>query len=133
MHRPQAAEEIETPDSAVRVLSGSRIDVPARPGVYFLRRGGARVGALVVNPEPRESDLARLPLRSLTARFRGRGVTVDASPTRWVAAVYDARAGRPLGGLFLAAALMLVLAESLVTRRHRGPGRAAASALRRAA
>ena len=39
-------------DGIVRVLSGPTIDAPARPGVYFLRRGGARVAALVVNPEP---------------------------------------------------------------------------------
>jgi hypothetical protein len=133
VRRPAVVEEIEGPDSAVHTLSGPTIDVPAQPGVYFLRRGGSRVGALIVNPEARESDLTRLPLRTLATRFRGRGVNVYANPDQWAAAVFDARAGRPLGGLFLGAALLLVLAESLATRRRRGPGRAALSALRRAA
>ncbi len=133
VRRPPAAEEIEMSDSAVRVLSGATIEVPARPGVYFMRRGGGRVAALVVNPESRESDLTRLPLRALAARFRGRGVMVDPNPGLWVAAVFDARAGRPLSGFFLGAALLLLLAESLVTRRHGRPGRAAVSSVRRAA
>jgi hypothetical protein len=133
VRKPPAVEEIEGPDSAAHVLSGTTIEVPAEPGVYFLRRGGSRVGALVVNPEARESDLARLPLRTLATRFRGKGVSVYSNPDQWAAAVFDARAGRPLGGLFLVAALLLVLAESVATRGHKGPGRAAISDVRRAA
>jgi hypothetical protein len=133
VRRPTGAEELESPDGVVRVLSGAMIDAPARPGVYFLRRGGGRVGVLVVNPEPRESDLARLPAQTLAARFRGRMVAVGSDGEQWARAVFDARAARPLTGLFLVTALVLLLAESVVTRRAVARSSGAATVARRAA
>ncbi len=133
IRRPTGVEELEAPDGSSRVLAGATIEAPSVPGVYFFRRGGARVGALTVNPEARESDLARLGTRALAARFRARAVGVYTDPDGWEAAVFDARAARPLTGFFLALALALLLAESVVTRtRARGDGAASVS-VRRAA
>jgi len=117
LRRPAGAEELEASDGVTRVLSGATIDAPARPGVYFLRRGGGRVGALVVNPEPRESDLARLPAATLAARFRGRSVLAGTDGEQWAHAVFDAHAARPLARIFLIIALAALIAESLLTRR----------------
>jgi Aerotolerance regulator N-terminal len=117
LRRPAGAEELEASDGVTRVLSGAAIDAPARPGVYFLRRGGGRVGALVVNPEPRESDLARLPAATLATRFRGRSVIAGADGEQWAHAVFDAHAARPLARIFLIIALAALIAESLLTRR----------------
>ena len=96
LRRPPGVEELEAPDGTMRVLAGPTIDAPTRPGVYFLRRGGARVGALVVNPEPAESDLTRLPMRTLAGRVQARAVTAETDVNAWVSAAYDAHAGRPL-------------------------------------
>ena len=133
VRRPPGADGLEAPDGVVRVLSGVTVDAPARPGVYFLRRGGDRVGAIVVNPEPRESDLARLPLRTLAERFRGRMVAVESDGEQWAHAVFDARAARPLARIFLVAALLLLLAESVITRRAAPRGSAVATPTQRAA
>src|SRR6185437_1715428 len=46
--RPRWADAMEGADGQ-RVPLGETIDVPARPGAYFLTRAGRRAGALVVN------------------------------------------------------------------------------------
>ncbi len=133
LRRPAGAEELEAPDGAVRVLSGATIDAPVRPGVYFLRRAGGRVGALVVNPPPRESDLTRLATQTLATRFRGRSVQAGTDGEEWARAVFDAHAARPLARIFLVAALVALLAESLLTRRAVVRGSGGMAATRRAA
>lgn len=133
VRRPAGADEIEAPDGGVRVLSGTTIDGPARPGVYFLRRAGARVGALVVNPEARESDLTRLASRTLAGRFRGRMVVVGSDAEQWARAVFDAHAARPFERIFLVSALVFLLAEGLVARRAAGRRNVDAVPMRRAA
>jgi hypothetical protein len=132
VRRPPGAEELEAPDGTVRVLSGATIDAPLEPGVYFLRRGGTRVGAVVVNPEPAESDLTRVAVRSLPRHFKARAVYVDSDPGQWVTAVFDADAQRSLAAFFLALGLALLLTESVLTRRRPGSASGAAS-MRRAA
>jgi hypothetical protein len=133
VRRPAGAEDLEAPDGSTRVLSGATIDAPARPGVYFLRRGGVRVGALVVNPEPRESDLTRLAAQTLATRFRGRSVLAETDSEQWARAVFDAHAARPLARIFLVVALVALLAESLLTRRAVVRASGGMAAARRAA
>lgn len=130
---PAGADELESGDGSTRVLSGPTIDVPVKAGVYFLRRGGSRVGAIVANPEPRESNLARLTPGALEARLHGRHVRVVTSADRWAGAVFDAQADRPLSGLFLLLALALLLVETLLTRGVRRVHALEAAPARRAA
>src|SRR6185369_282507 len=89
---------------------------PARAGVYFWRRGTARGGALVVNPEVPESDLTRLTPATFAARFSGAPAAVlgDAGP--WTASVFAVTGRRALEGSFLIVALLLLGAEAAVTR-----------------
>jgi hypothetical protein len=133
LHRPAGAEELEAPDGAIRVLAGATVDAPVRPGVYFLRRAGARAGALVVNPPERESDLTRLAAPALATRFRGRSVLAGTDAEAWVRAVFDAHAARPLARIFLMVALAALLAESLLTRRAVVRASGGVAAARRAA
>jgi hypothetical protein len=133
LRRPAGADELEAPDGTLRVLAGTTLEAPLRPGVYFLRRAGARIGAVVVNSEPGESDLTRVPARSLANHFKARAVRVDPDPGRWATAVFDARADRPLAAFFIAVAIVLLLAESVITRRRAQAGLAAAAGVRRAA
>ncbi len=121
VHRPPWAAELEAPDGARRTLSGATIAVPAKPGVYFLRRtAGERIGALTVNGEATESDLTRLPAEGLASRVRAqggrRGAAVYSDGGQWAAAVFDATAGRPLAAPLLGLALALLIIETLVVR-----------------
>lgn len=124
--RPEWADAWEAADGTMRTFTGPTVTLPAAPGVYFLRRGGARVGALVIDGEARESDLTRLAPAMLASRFQAQhGATkaptvaprVLAQADRWEAAVFDGGAGRPLMTPLLLLAFLLLGAESALTRR----------------
>jgi Aerotolerance regulator N-terminal len=113
---PSLADAIEAPDgTATPVSPGTLHDVPWTAGVHFWRRGTDRVGALVVNPEPSESDLARLPADSLAARLGA--TTTSADPAAAARAAFAAGGARALARTFLLLALLLLVAEALVARR----------------
>ena len=106
---------------------GAKATAPMRAGVFFLRRGEERVGALVVNPEREESRLDRLGAPELKARLRGRDVLVTADAAEVPRRAFDASAQRPLQAILLLLALGFLVAEMLVVRRAEPRG------LRRAA
>lgn len=100
---------------------------PSRPGVYFLRRGDERVGALVVNVEPEESRLRRLAPRDLADRLgRGDREVVD-DVGQLPLGVFATGARRPLQTVLLFLALACLAAESVIVRRAEGRGRAKAA------
>lgn len=115
---PTGIDAIEAPDGSTRpVASGATIEAPWTAGVHFWRRGGERAGALVVNGEARESDLARLAPDSLAALL---GATATVAPPDAGAAtdaLFAAGGRRTLARTFLALALLLLVAESVVARR----------------
>ena len=106
---------------------GAKATAPTRAGVFFLRRGEERVGALVVNPEREESRLDRLGAPELKARLRGRDVLVTGDEAEVPRRAFDASAQRPLQAILLLLALGCLIAEMLVVRRAEPRG------LRRAA
>ena len=108
-------------DSQV-VAVGAQARAPSRSGVFFLRRGDDRVGALVVNPEREESRLDRLTSPELQARFRARDVFVTAQPGELGEHAFDASARRPLQVLLLMLALGCLLAEMIVVRQSEPRG-----------
>jgi hypothetical protein len=112
--RPEWADAIEgTP------LAGATLRAPSVAGVTFLLRAGARVGALVVNGEPRESDLRRLPVAAMAGLLRPAGAgRVESAREPWVAAVFEGGAGRPLATPLFVLALGLLITESMLTRRR---------------
>ena len=114
--RPAWARELEGPDGTKRAVRDARIEAPARPGVYFWLRGASRAGALVVNPEVAESDLARLSPRELRTRFRGADVSVTGDSQQWIVSAFDVGGRRALDVVFLACGLLLLAAEATVTR-----------------
>jgi hypothetical protein len=64
---PPAVSAALFPEGRVGVAGDRRLAAPEEPGVYFLASGGAdTVGALEVNPDPRESALA--PATAAAAR-----------------------------------------------------------------
>lgn len=114
--RPSWSHELEWPDGTLHPATETRIRAPGRAGVYFWRRGTARGGALVVNPEITESDLTRLSPAAFAGRFSGAPVTILGEANPWIATVFAVTGRRALEGSFLAIALLLLAAEATVTR-----------------
>lgn len=116
VHLPAGVEGLEGGDGQVAPVAADGT-APARPGVYFLRRGPERVGALVVNAEPEESDLARLPIAALHDRVRTRDAVVTADTDVWKRSLFDVGSRRPLQLPLILLALALLVAETVVLRR----------------
>ena len=114
--RPSWARELEWPDGSVHAVTDARVRAPNRAGVYFWRRGTARGGALVVNPEIVESDLTRLTPAAFASHFSGASVRVLGDAAPWAETVFAVTGRRALEGSFLLIALLLFGAEALVTR-----------------
>jgi hypothetical protein len=112
---------------SVTVAVGAESTAPARAGVYFLRRGDDRVGALVVNPEREESRLDRLSRSELRSRIRAADAVVTGDASELARHAFDPSAQRPLQALLLLLALACLVAEMIVVRRAEPGG------LRRAA
>jgi len=114
---------LEAPDGTVAPLSGDRLTVPSQAGVYFLRHQDTRVGALVVNGEPSESDLAMAAADSasgaatLAGLVAGRDVVTANDGGTWREAVFTRAAGQALMLPLLALALAALLAEAYISNR----------------
>ena len=106
---------------------GTVAAAPSRAGVFFLRRGEQRVGALVVNSEREESRLDRLSGPELKARLRASDVVVTSEPSDLASSAFDASAQRPLQAVLLLLAFGCLVAEMIVVRHAEPRG------LRRAA
>ncbi|MDQ6887363.1 MAG: BatA domain-containing protein [Gemmatimonadota bacterium] len=117
--RPRSVDALEPPVGPALPLVGDTIAAPERPGVYFFLRGGARVGALVVNPEPRESVLDRLDLVALRDRFPGARATVTSDSSAWGSAGFASPPRRTI----VAPLVVLLLATLLLESEVAGAGR----------
>jgi len=113
---PQGVTTLESADGQSQPLDATAPRAPMRQGVYFLKRGPTRVGAVTVNAEADESDLRRLNEGTLAARVRGRDVVVLRDAEAWRSAAFAAGNRRPLGTLFLILLLLVVAAETVVAR-----------------
>jgi hypothetical protein len=86
---------------------------PIEPGVYYLRvASGDTIGALQVNPDPRESHLDRAEARSVATSL-GSNVEVlnDGGLDR---ELFSGARRADLTGLLIAVAILLALVELLV-------------------
>jgi hypothetical protein len=116
---PPGAEALESAAGSRRSVTGDVVDAPEERGVWFVLRGGRRIGAVVVNAPPEESDLTRLPAPSLAARLGGARVRLAGSVRGWVGDTYAAGSRRPVATPLLLLALLLLAAEALVVRTSR--------------
>lgn len=116
---PARVDALEPPDGSARpVVAGASLQAPWAAGVSFWQRGGTRVGALVVNPEPAESDVRRLAPDTLAARLGAELAPASAAGT--ARAVFAVDGARGLGRTFLALALLLLAIEWVVAVRGLG-------------
>jgi len=113
--RPSWADALESPTGARLPLEES-FDAPAQPGTYFLERAGHRVGALVVNPPPDESNLEREPAQDIERRFRARAVLRVTDGEHWSTLAFRAASRRALIEPLLIAALALLAVEAVFAR-----------------
>jgi hypothetical protein len=115
--RPSWATGLEGPDGDVQAISGARVRAGEKTGVYFLRRGAERAGAVVVAPDSGESVLDRAAAAAIAARFEGGGATGVADPQRLADRAWSDNSPRPLIAGLLVGALLLMAAETWVSRR----------------
>jgi hypothetical protein len=119
---PPTVDAVLTAQGTIPVEGDRRVSAPREPGVYFLRGAtGDTVGALAVNHDPRESNLAEADQRALRAAL---GPEVQLLNQRGLEGELFGGAGRAdLSGIFLLAALLAAAAElavaSLGARRER--------------
>lgn len=111
--RPRWADAIEA-GTGQRTPLGETIDVPSRPGAYFLTRGDRRVGAVVVNAPPNESILDRYSVAELRARFRAGRTLVTNDPATWQATAFRGASRRSLIEPALLVALVTLVIEAIV-------------------
>lgn len=114
---------LEGPDGKIVGTNSDRLTVPNEAGVYYLRRQTARIGALVVNPEPEESDVVGMgqgaadsAVAVMRTHIAGRDVTPAASVSAWRTLVFDRAAGHGLLLPLVALALAALLAEAWLAR-----------------
>ena len=113
---PSRVDQLEAPDGSMRpVESGTQLEMPWTAGVHFWRRSGERVGAVVINGEATESELARLVPAELADSLGAESVA--ASTDGVAGATFNAGGSRTLERTFLVLALLLLLAEAIVARR----------------
>lgn len=114
---------LELPDGKVSPLATDRLTVPSQAGVYFLRRQEARVGALVVNGEPSESEVTAATAADsngaglMAGLVAGRDVATASDGAQWQEAVFSRAAGQALLLPLVALALAALLAEAYVSSR----------------
>ncbi len=100
-------------------VPGSEFTAPARAGTYFFTRDGRRVGALVVNPEARESTLDRWTPGDF-ARLLGAHARAVSDDDRFAASLFDASTRGPLTVPLLAALLVVLILEGTIAARGAG-------------
>jgi hypothetical protein len=113
VNRPNGADMLELPGGRRVALTTDTIVAPDRAGVAFFLRGGRRVGALVANPEPDESDLTRIDPQTLAARVRAKEVVVSDS-ARLGSVLFSSSPRRSLLVPVLVLALAVLVLESAV-------------------
>lgn len=119
---PNGVTALELHDGTIRAsVPGAELSLPWTAGVHFWRRGDARSGALVVNPEPRESSLERMPSDSLALQLGGAAVATTGPALAREALSAGGR--RQLDAPLLILALLLLVAESVVARRGQATAR----------
>lgn len=128
-------DHLPAPAGATRVRfpSGRDVEIDAtrtvrgtgEAGIYLFLAGDSLVAAVALNPPAAESDLAKLGRRELAPAI-GREIVTVARAEAWPGSVYRSRFGPELWWPFLLAAIVLLLAESLLASADR-PGTRRAS------
>jgi hypothetical protein len=108
----EIAAELVAAEGATRLVSAPL----ERPGLYRVLQGGQVRASFAVNPDPAESDLASLPGAALLRAFpAGRALLLQPG-TEFGRRVRESRYGVELWPWFVALALTLLVAETVLGR-----------------
>jgi len=108
----EVASELKAAAGSTRLTSAPL----ETPGLYRVLEGGRVRSTFAVNPEARESDLASASEQSLAQAFPGGRVQWLRPGADLARRVREARYGRELWSTFVIAALVLLVAESILGR-----------------
>ena len=125
---PSGADQLQSPDGTLSPLIGTRLTVPARSGVYLVRRGARTLGALVVNPELEESEVDAWGAAVWQSRVAGTTVQVVDEANEINEAVFSRTGGRPIAWPLVLVAIIALVIEALVARGLLAPRTAPTSA-----
>lgn len=125
---PSGADQLQWADGTLTPLIGNRVTVPARSGVYLVRRGARTLGALVVNPELVESEVDAWGAAVWQSRVTGTTVEVVDEPNEINEAVFSRTGGRPIAWPLVLVAFIALVVEALVARGLLAPRTAPTSA-----
>ena len=114
--RPTGVTALESADGARTPLEEPAFEAPKTTGTWFFVQGTRRVGALVVNPEERESRVERWSARELRERVSaGRpAARVVHQPGEWTRRAFTGASRASLAVPLLVAVLVLLAAETLL-------------------
>jgi hypothetical protein len=116
---PDGMEMLESASGARRAVESASMNAPAERGVWFILRGGRRVGAVVVNAPAEESMLARWPTEALASRLGGRSGHAASTAQGWTRDTFASSTRRPAAFPLLLLALLLLAAEAIAVRTSR--------------
>jgi hypothetical protein len=111
IRRPRWADALEGAGGA-RITLADDLEAPARAGTYFFDRSGRRVGALVVNPEPRESILDRASASEIARHIRARQVLPVSDRAQFSSLSFRSAGRSSIAEPLLIAALILLGLEA---------------------
>ena len=113
--RPGSVTALESPDGARTPLAGATFAAPTVAGTWFFVQGSRRVGALVVNPEERESQLQRWEPGELRRRVSSGPARVVQDGDGWTHLAFAGASQRSLVVPLLALLLLVLAAEMLLS------------------
>jgi hypothetical protein len=113
MPRPRWADGLESVDGQ-RTSFGEVLEAPSRAGTYFLTRNGRRVGALVINGSPAESQLEQFTASDLSQRLHAARALVAPDAPAWSSMAFRGAARRSLLEPALLVALVLLAIEAVL-------------------
>jgi hypothetical protein len=113
---PANITALEFPNGSINAAAARSGIAPSEPGVYLLRRDALQTGALVVNAEREESNLATATSKELLARIAGSDVETASNASSWRETILDQTAGRLMAWPLIALALLALILESWFSR-----------------
>jgi hypothetical protein len=116
---PSGSDAIENASGTRHSVSEQRTTAPLERGVWFVLRGGRRIGAIVVDAPAEESVLARFSATELATRLAGRDGHASGTANAWVDDAFAAATRRPAVTPLLVLALLLIAAEAIAVRTSR--------------
>ena len=111
---PARVTALASGDSLLALRAGEVVTAPVMPGSYPLRAGADTAAMLVVSPDARESDLTRATPDQAAAAWRQARVTVTDNGRELAARRFRGAGHSELTGWLLAAALLVLIVESLL-------------------